>query len=184
MHLCVEPINPAKDEKDNTGWNMFGRVMGAPADRNLVDFYVEAMPIRDAVELARFLVETTIGFVKFSVARPKTVGGQLRSQLSPSMKAFTGCSAISSAPADTTAKPGSIRHYPTFFAALHRRIASRAPPRERVSHSGRLTQDEIERIRFAKESFGALLHVHARRRNLSRKKRTISRLASGPRGSV
>lgn len=121
MHLCIEPINPAKDEKDNTGWNMFGRVMGAPADRNLVDFYVEAMPIRDAVELAPI----TIGFVKFSAARPKTVGGQLRSQLSPSMKAFTGCSArISSAPADTTAKPGSIRHYPTFFAALHRRIAS------------------------------------------------------------
>ena len=32
--------------------------------------FVEAMPIRDAVDLARFLVETTIGFVKFSVARP------------------------------------------------------------------------------------------------------------------
>jgi hypothetical protein len=35
------------------------------------------MPIRDAVDLARFLVETTIGFVKFSVARPKTVGGSI-----------------------------------------------------------------------------------------------------------
>jgi hypothetical protein len=40
-------------------------------------FFVEAMPIRDAVDLARFLVETTIGFVKFSVARPKTVGGSI-----------------------------------------------------------------------------------------------------------
>ena len=39
--------------------------------------FVEAMPIRDAVDLARFLVETTIGFVKFSVARPKTVGGPI-----------------------------------------------------------------------------------------------------------
>jgi len=39
--------------------------------------FVEAMPIRDAVDLARFLVETTIGFVKFSVARPKTVGGSI-----------------------------------------------------------------------------------------------------------
>jgi hypothetical protein len=35
------------------------------------------MPIRDAVDLARFLVETTIGFVKFSIARPKTVGGSI-----------------------------------------------------------------------------------------------------------
>jgi hypothetical protein len=39
--------------------------------------FVEAMPIRDAVDLARFLVETTIGFVKFSIARPKTVGGSI-----------------------------------------------------------------------------------------------------------
>jgi len=39
--------------------------------------FVEAMPIRDAVDLARFLVEATIGFVKFSVARPKTVGGSI-----------------------------------------------------------------------------------------------------------
>ena len=39
--------------------------------------FVEAMPIQDAVDLARFLVEATIGFVKFSVARPKTVGGPI-----------------------------------------------------------------------------------------------------------
>lgn len=39
--------------------------------------FVEAIPIRDAVDLARFLVETMIGFVKFSVARPKTVGGSI-----------------------------------------------------------------------------------------------------------
>ena len=39
--------------------------------------FVEAMPIRDAVDLTRFLVETTIGFVKFSVTRPKTVGGSI-----------------------------------------------------------------------------------------------------------
>ena len=39
--------------------------------------FVEAMPIQDAVDLARFLVEATINFVKFSVARPKTVGGPI-----------------------------------------------------------------------------------------------------------
>lgn len=43
QHLCdlYQPINPAKDEKDNTGWNVFGRVMDAPGDRNLVDFYLD-----------------------------------------------------------------------------------------------------------------------------------------------
>ena len=39
--------------------------------------FVEAMPIHDAVDLARFLVEATISFVKFSVTRPKTVGGPI-----------------------------------------------------------------------------------------------------------
>jgi hypothetical protein len=34
------------------------------------------MRIRDVVDLARFLVGTTIGFVKFP-ARPKTVGGSI-----------------------------------------------------------------------------------------------------------
>jgi hypothetical protein len=34
-----------------------------------------AMPIQDAIDLARYLVETTIGFSKFSIARAKTVGG-------------------------------------------------------------------------------------------------------------
>ncbi|HYD95308.1 MAG TPA: hypothetical protein VEC01_08280 [Noviherbaspirillum sp.] len=47
----------------------------APALYELL--FLEAMPIRDAAELARFLVETTIGFVRFSVSRPKTVGGAI-----------------------------------------------------------------------------------------------------------
>ena len=33
------------------------------------------MPIQDAIDLARFLVETTIGFVRFAVFLPKSVGG-------------------------------------------------------------------------------------------------------------
>jgi hypothetical protein len=36
------------------------------------------VPIQDAVDLARFLVDTTIWFVKFSVGRAKTVGGPHR----------------------------------------------------------------------------------------------------------
>jgi hypothetical protein len=36
---------------------------------------VPAMPIQDAIELARFLVETTIGFIRFAVFLPKSVGG-------------------------------------------------------------------------------------------------------------
>lgn len=47
----------------------------APALYELL--FLEAMPIWDAAALARFLVETTIGFVRFSVSRPKTVGGAI-----------------------------------------------------------------------------------------------------------
>jgi hypothetical protein len=36
-----------------------------------------AMPIQDAIDLARYLVETTAGFSKFSISRPKTVGGPI-----------------------------------------------------------------------------------------------------------
>jgi hypothetical protein len=38
---------------------------------------VPAMPIQDAVDLARFLVETTIGFIRFAVFLPKSVGGAI-----------------------------------------------------------------------------------------------------------
>jgi hypothetical protein len=35
-----------------------------------------AMPVQDAIDLARYMVETTIGFVRFSIRKqPKTVGG-------------------------------------------------------------------------------------------------------------
>jgi hypothetical protein len=34
-----------------------------------------AAPIQDAIDLARFLVETTKGFMRFAVKRPNTVGG-------------------------------------------------------------------------------------------------------------
>jgi hypothetical protein len=33
------------------------------------------MPIQDAIDLARFLVETTIGFIRSTVFLPKSVGG-------------------------------------------------------------------------------------------------------------
>jgi porin len=39
--IVDQPIFPAKDEKDDTGWNFFGRVMGTPGDRNLVDLYFD-----------------------------------------------------------------------------------------------------------------------------------------------
>jgi hypothetical protein len=38
---------------------------------------VPAMPIQDAIDLARFLVETTIGFVRFAIFLPKSVGGAI-----------------------------------------------------------------------------------------------------------
>jgi hypothetical protein len=36
---------------------------------------MNAAPIQDAIDLTRFLVETTKGFIRFSITRPKTVGG-------------------------------------------------------------------------------------------------------------
>lgn len=36
---------------------------------------MNAAPIQDAVDLARYMVETTKGFIRFSVIRTKTVGG-------------------------------------------------------------------------------------------------------------
>lgn len=36
-----------------------------------------AAPIQDAINLARFLVETTVGFVQYAVMRTKTVGGPI-----------------------------------------------------------------------------------------------------------
>ncbi|TFW10356.1 hypothetical protein E4K72_01340 [Oxalobacteraceae bacterium OM1] len=39
--------------------------------------FLEAMPLGDAAALARYLVEVTMGFVRFSIARPKTIGGPI-----------------------------------------------------------------------------------------------------------
>ncbi len=39
--IVDQPIFPSKDKDDSTGWNVFGRVMGAPGDRNLVNFYFD-----------------------------------------------------------------------------------------------------------------------------------------------
>jgi hypothetical protein len=36
-----------------------------------------AAPIQDAIDLARFMVETTKGFIRFATNRPKTVGGPI-----------------------------------------------------------------------------------------------------------
>ena len=42
-------------------------------------FAIPAMPIQEAIDLARFLTETTVGFVRFSPKiQPKTVGGPIK----------------------------------------------------------------------------------------------------------
>jgi hypothetical protein len=48
--------------------------MGPDLYENLV---MPAMPIQDAIDLAQYLVEATMGFSKFSIARAKTVGGPI-----------------------------------------------------------------------------------------------------------
>jgi len=47
-----------------------------------------AAPIQEAVDLARFLVETTIGFIRFSVTRPKTVSGPIEIAAIPKHEGF------------------------------------------------------------------------------------------------
>jgi porin len=39
--IVDQPIFPSKDKDDDSGFIAFGRAMGAPGDRNLVDFYVD-----------------------------------------------------------------------------------------------------------------------------------------------
>jgi hypothetical protein len=51
-------------------------VMQSVRNDLIMPFVVEAMPIQDAIDLARFLVDTTINFVKFSPGAP-TVGGPI-----------------------------------------------------------------------------------------------------------
>jgi hypothetical protein len=36
-----------------------------------------AAPIQDAIDLARFMIETTKGFIRFAITRQKTVGGPI-----------------------------------------------------------------------------------------------------------
>ena len=71
-----------------TRFNEFAAKHGLPAqqaaelrEKLVPDLYellfIESMPMQDAIDLARYLVETTIGFVKYSVLRPKTVGGPI-----------------------------------------------------------------------------------------------------------
>lgn len=39
--IVDQPLFPSGDKEDNTGLTAFGRLMGAPGDRNLVDLYVD-----------------------------------------------------------------------------------------------------------------------------------------------
>jgi hypothetical protein len=46
--------------------------------RALETLAIPTMPIQDAIDLARYLVEVTMGFTKFSIQKqPKTVGGAI-----------------------------------------------------------------------------------------------------------
>jgi hypothetical protein len=55
--------------------DLAGRLQGELVRELYATLFAPAMPIQDAIDLARFLVETTIGFVRFAVFMPKSVGG-------------------------------------------------------------------------------------------------------------
>jgi hypothetical protein len=53
----------------------FKAALPKPVPHIMEPVIVGAAPIQDAIELARFMVETTKGFIKFAINRPKVVGG-------------------------------------------------------------------------------------------------------------
>jgi 20S proteasome alpha/beta subunit len=58
-----------------TDANNLGAAIRQKALENLA---IPTMPIQDAIDLARYLVDVAIGFTKFSIMKqPKTVGGQI-----------------------------------------------------------------------------------------------------------
>jgi hypothetical protein len=73
---------PTDLEQIATGWGMqqsdansLGTAIRQKAQETLA---IPTMPIQDAIDLARYLVEVTIGFTKFSILKqPKTVGGAI-----------------------------------------------------------------------------------------------------------
>jgi hypothetical protein len=73
---------PTDLEQIAMGWGMqqldansLGTAIRQKAQETLA---IPTMPIQDAIDLARYLVEVTIGFTKFSIMKqPKTVGGAI-----------------------------------------------------------------------------------------------------------
>ncbi len=61
--------------KQGVAPDVAGRLQGELVRDLYATLFAPAMPIQDAIDLARFLVETTIGFVRFAVFLPKSVGG-------------------------------------------------------------------------------------------------------------
>ena len=60
LGMTAEQIGPARD---------------AVIPHLYENLILPAAPIQDAIDLSRFMVETTKGFIRFSIRRAKTVGG-------------------------------------------------------------------------------------------------------------
>jgi hypothetical protein len=66
--LVAEGIPPAEAN---------AAALGVPA-HNVGLLYLDAMPVQDAIDLARWLVHVTMGYQRFNVLQqPKTVGGSI-----------------------------------------------------------------------------------------------------------
>ena len=73
---------PTDLEEWATDWGMHQtdahNLGGAIRQRAQETLAIPTMPIQDAIDLARYLVEVTMGFIKFSIGKqPKTVGGTI-----------------------------------------------------------------------------------------------------------
>lgn len=68
-----------------------------------------AMPIQDAIDLARYLVETTIGFVRFAVFLPKSVGGAVQIAAITKHEGFRWVQRLAHHGNDSRATPTAVR---------------------------------------------------------------------------
>jgi hypothetical protein len=63
----LKALGMTADQRDETVVKLVPHIFEA--------MIMHAAPVQDAIDLARFMVETTIGFTKFSITRKNSVGG-------------------------------------------------------------------------------------------------------------
>jgi hypothetical protein len=124
------------------------------------------MPIQDAVDLARFLVETTIGFVRFAVFMPKSVGGAVEIAAITKHEGFRWVQRKASIPPNwiRTADAAGSRH-PGLMPWVVRKVRAGTPrhpgQRWRPRHGNSTSTPQLRQNSFTEDiDEGALVAAH------------------------